>query len=343
MYPGVSSRSRGYLIALAILASTLVGCLTTLTAPQQNEASRTADGGRARLVTSDLLAAGESVRESLAAAIQSQKTAHEVILRLDPDVVGTAASTLNGHPVVVALTRRTIPGLPARAAGLGLAQLVVGDVRAAGYYCGTSAGPSTQCSSGTLGAIVTDGVRNYWLSNWHVFVRTTGTVGTSILSPGRADAGCGYPPVVGNVSRFVPVRFDGSTNTVDCAIARIAPGITVSAIEAAGPNSFKPAAQTCLASIGLAVKKVGRTTGYTTGKVTAVNASLTVNYLGIGGAKFSGLVIFSHMSESGDSGSLIVSSAANLPVALLFADSPTTTVGCPINAVYQAIGAHIAN
>ena len=337
----IVSRSSARMIALVIMASTLVGCLTRSTEPKV--ADGTVTGGFARLVTSDMLSAGESVRDSLAEAIRSQNAAHNSILGLGPDIVGTAASTLRGRPVVVALTRRAVARLPARAAGLELAQLVVGDVQASSYYCGTSTGPSTECSAGTLGAIVTDGTRNYWLSNWHVFVRTTGAVGTSILSPGRADAACGSPPVVGSVSRFVPVRFDGSYNTVDCAIARISTGTSVSAIEAAGANSFKPSAQTCPASIGLAVKKVGRSTGLTTGKVTAVNAALTVGYSGIGGARFAGVVIFSHMSEAGDSGSLIVSSAANLPVALLFASSSTISVGCPINAVYQAIGAHIAN
>jgi hypothetical protein len=338
--------SRSLPLRAALLLGAVVlgwGCSNSVTAPDP-AASSAVSVSFAPLVTSEQLDASEDASgDSIAVAVRDQATVEPALKRHSREVVGTAASTFKGHPVVLALTRRPMRALPERVAGRRVMELVVGEVTAQAFYCGTSTGRANMCNAGTLGAIVTDGTRNYWLSNWHVFVRNAGVVGDAINAPGRVDVGCGTSNLVGNVSRFTPVRFDGSYNTMDCAIARIVPGTSVSAIQSAGANSFVASATTKPATIGLAVKKVGRTTKLTTGKVTAVNASLPVAYGGIGSANFRGVIIFSRMSEEGDSGSLICTQSGNNPVALLFAGSPTTSVGCPIGTVFSAMGAHIAN
>ncbi len=285
---------------------------------------------------------GPEVPEAQLAAIANvQEAALKELQGQSHEVVGTAVSMYNGKPVLVALTRSHSRGIPRVSRGADVVELVVGDVRAQSYCCGTSTSRADECASGTLGAIVTDGIRSYWLSNWHVFVHPQGKVGDNVCSPGRYYASCGATPVIGTVSRFTPIRFDGSANTVDCAIARIIPGTNVSRLEAAGSNSFVPSGHVVAPSVNMAVKKVGGTTGFTTGTIVAVNATLSVSYRGIGTAKFTGVILTSAMSQEGDSGSLICQRSTNYPVALLFAGSSSVSVGGPIGTVFTAIGAHI--
>lgn len=337
--PHRALQSAVVIVGLAALFSW--GCSRSVTGPD-SASPAPGQGSFARIVTTEQLDAISSTDDdSVAATLRDQAGVELSLRRSAPELLGTATSTFEGRPVVLALTRTPIGALPGRVARREVMQLVVGDVTAQAFYCGTSTGRADECSAGTLGAIVTDGIRNYWLSNWHVFMRPTGKVGDAINSPGRVDVRCGSSNLVGTVSRFTSLRFDGSTNTVDCAIARIIPGTSVSRVQAAGTNSFVPSATTRTATVGMAVKKVGRITGFTTGKVIAVNASLAVAYGGLGSANFKGVVLFSRMSESGDSGALICSQSGNNPVALLFAGSSTTSVGCPIGAVLTAVGARI--
>ena len=86
------------------------------------------------------------------------------------------------------------------------------------------------------------------------------------------------------------------------------------------------------------VTKSGRTTEVTTGVVEAVNATVRVSYgPQCGTARFVQQVTFSNMSDSGDSGSVILESQTLKPVALLFAGSEKNTVGNPFAAVVEAL------
>jgi hypothetical protein len=334
-------------LALFVALAALASCSRSdrITGPAE---SRTPSGqvaqrssGEAVTARASELAMAPARAQGLDRALAAQDEVSRSLIGVHGDVVGTAVSIYQGEPVVLALTRRATSGVPATIAGVRVVQYVVDDLHAQAYYCGTSTSRTDQCAAGTLGAIVTDGVRNYWLSNWHVFVESAGAVGDAVDSPGRVDAGCSTTPVVGAVSRFTAVRFDGSANTVDCAIAKITAS-SVSAIESAGSRSFLPSAQVVAPAVGQTLKKVGRTTGFTTGTVVGVNATVYVKY-GTRVAKFVNCVITGSMSQPGDSGSLMCTASGNNPVALLFAGSSTTSVGCPIGAVFSAMGAHIAN
>lgn len=330
------------LVAGTFVALLVAGCSKSPVAPAGTSA--TAKPGYAPLLRLDRFDAdGVALQDSLDVAVRFQQACQTRIEKQHPDVVGTAASVLDGRPVVLALTRKSVGVLPGLIDGHRVVEVVVGEPQAQAYYAGTSFGRASDCGKGTAGAIVTDGVRNYWLSNWHVFVRQTGVVGSPIVSPARYDVFCGTSTTVANVSKFVPVKFDGSINTVDCAIARIALGTQVSAIQAAGANSYLAKATPVAPLVGMPVKKVGATTGFTTGTIRAVNVTLDVKYDGIGWARFAGLVMFSPMCSPGDSGSLICTQTGNNPVALLFAGDPTATYGCPIGSVFTAMGARIAN
>ena len=92
--------------------------------------------------------------------------------------------------------------------------------------------------------------------------------------------------------------------------------------------------------LGMNIRKMGRTTAFTTGQITLLNATVTVNYMTIAGprsARFTGQVISTPMSKGGDSGSLIVHGESNNAVGLLFAGSDRATIFTPINTVMSAL------
>jgi hypothetical protein len=76
------------------------------------------------------------------------------------------------------------------------------------------------------------------------------------------------------------------------------------------------------------VQKTGRTTGHTTGKIIAIDATVTVNYgssLKKKLAKFCKQIITTDMSEPGDSGSAGLTKDAKV-FGLLFAGSDKQTI-----------------
>jgi Peptidase family S64 len=198
------------------------------------------------------------------------------------------------------------------------------------------------CCSGTLGALVTDGTTSYVLSNNHVLgLSGQARTGDDISQPGLIDNGCQIPPIVAD---FTVAPQLGPSN-VDAAIAQLRPG-------AMDPNGViedigVPSSVVRAPSVGLSVAKSGRTTGFTTGTISSINTSVSVQYQrGCGSGKkfvvsYTNQVVIgsSTFSAGGDSGSLIVTNDANHnPVALLFAGSSTTTIGNPIGEVLARVG-----
>ena len=122
------------------------------------------------------------------------------------------------------------------------------------------------------------------------------------------------------------------SNEVDCALAKpIDPTKFTGEILGIGQvHGTKPAA------LGMSVRKSGRTTGYTTGTITLLNATVNVAY-GSRTARFSGQIITTPMSQGGDSGSLLVDGSSNVAVGLLFAGSDQSTIFNPIDAVLSAL------
>lgn len=173
--------------------------------------------------------------------------------------------------------------------------------------------------------------RYYILSNNHVIANSNNAnLGDPIIQPGRVDGGRVPQDVIGRLSRFVPISFPQPgqaprCNYVDAAIAQVPFHLLDRDIYWNGyPSSlFKAAAP------GMIVKKTGRTTDFTTGRVTAINATVNVNYGGGRIAKFCRQIVTTDMSAGGDSGSLVLDTD-NEPVGLLFAGSSTATILNPI-------------
>lgn len=125
-------------------------------------------------------------------------------------------------------------------------------------------------------------------------------------------------------------------NRVDCALARpIDPAMFSDDIRSIGMVSgTKPPA------LNMRVRKTGRTTEYTEGNITLLNATVNVTYNTIAGprtARFVGQVITQPMSQGGDSGSLIVDAAENRAVGLLYAGSSLATIFTPIDEVLRIL------
>jgi hypothetical protein len=204
------------------------------------------------------------------------------------------------------------------------------------------------CCSGTLGALVTDGQKQYILSNTHVFAGDavnggngkTATVGDDINQSGLIDVGCKVIPtdMVADLSDWAAF---GQFN-IDAGIAQVRSGQVRSdgSILEIGPL----ANTTAQAFVGQAVKKSGRTTGFTRGSVSGLNATINVGYTDecAGNSftvRYTGQIIVgnngSRFLNSGDSGSVMVEDVAVNPraVGLLYAGSSSIAIANPINDV----------
>ena len=204
------------------------------------------------------------------------------------------------------------------------------------------------CCSGTLGALVTNGQRQFILSNTHVFAGDSAiggngkvaSVGDDINQSGLIDVGC---QVIANdmVADLTDWARFGQDN-VDAAIAEVRTG----AVRPDGAilQIGTIADTTADAFVGQAVKKSGRTTGFTRSAVSSLNATINVGYTDeCAGQSFTvrytNQILInnkgSRFLNSGDSGSLMVEDVAVNPraVGLLYAGSSSIAVANPIGEV----------
>jgi len=226
-------------------------------------------------------------------------------------------------------------------------------------------------TAGTLGVVVRDktsGARLI-LSNNHVLANSNdANLGDAILQPGPADGGQLSSDQIAVLERFEPIVFSSSpgtcgiagsfaelgnaiakvlasshrlqvvrqqaaTNLIDAALARpLNDADVLNDIIDIGPvtGTVPPA-------LGMAVRKSGRTTGYTTGTINTMDAAVDVSYGTGRTARFEGQLVAGAMSQGGDSGSLVLEGSSNNAVGLLFAGSNSTTIFSPIQAVLSIL------
>ncbi len=210
----------------------------------------------------------------------------------------------------------------------------------------------TRSTAGTIGAVVTDGVDRFALSNWHVYVPGgEGRIGDVLLQPGPVDGGAAPADQIGTLADFEPVVLSPfADNRIDAALARTDDVLARTPEDGYG----SPRTRTLRARPGLGVQKYGRTTGLTRGRVEAINTSINVSYGSAGAqvARFNGqIIVCCGFSAGGDSGSLIVAHDVGeegeagaddrRPVALLFAGDGTRTIANPIDPVLARFGVTI--
>ena len=265
---------------------------------------------------------------------------------------GVVPESLEGVPVVVVRVTGEISAMPSHTAGKGSSSSV-GTINPKSFFqrpvpIGISTGNANECSAGTIGARVKDINGNvYALSNNHVYaLENTASIGSIVLQPGRYDSNCVYNPnnSIGTLYAYEPIKFDGSNNEIDAAIALTTTGALGNSTPSNGYGT--PSSTTIAASVGLPVQKYGRTTSLTRGSINAINATVKVGY-GSGTAIFVGqIIVYSSKPfiKAGDSGSLLVSDdTSRKPVGLLFAGTSDGKWGIanPIDKVLARFGVRI--
>ncbi|MEW6303438.1 MAG: hypothetical protein AB1705_08210 [Verrucomicrobiota bacterium] len=221
--------------------------------------------------------------------------------------------------------------------------------------CGSSCAPSGQNYAGTFGTLLMAGGRMLALSNNHVFAACNHTpVGMPILAPSTMDARPGRraPTEICRHEQIVELRSGDpmlvQVMQLDAAIAQVPDPTLVTSWQ--GDNTgFDTPANVASPAAGLRVKKVGRTTGLTTGTVEAFVPTPWI--LPYKSGKFAATVWFTDtwtvlgdgsdpFALPGDSGSLVVSEDGNAAVGLLFAVNNKGQYGIimPIEQVLAAFG-----
>jgi hypothetical protein len=271
-------------------------------------------------------------------------------------VVGTGTGlSADGKPVIkvfIAGTRDIVAKIADNLEGVPVEVEETGPITAlslTGRYrpvpIGVSVGNNLECAAGTIGCVIYKGSQKYILSNNHVLARENkAVIGEDIVQPGRYDINCAdhlSTDKVADLSDFEPIKFDGTNNYIDAAIALYST-TDVTCATLAGFYGY-PGTTIVNPTVSLAVKKVGRTTELTTGTISSINVTVNVGY-STGTAKFTGCFMTTRkFTKSGDSGSLVVTNTtANSPVGLLFAGTNTgQAICCPITPVLTRFGATI--
>ncbi len=225
-------------------------------------------------------------------------------------------------------------------------------------------------TAGTLGCLVRRGEEIFILSNNHVLANVNaGQAGDAIIQPGQYDGGT-PADAIATLADYIPLDFGnhdagcsvakntakilnmmaqwlGSShrlqayqqtsggNLVDAALARPNnPDIfTPHIFEIGRPKGSRAA------HLGTSVKKSGRTTGLTEGRIQQIDVTTSVDYNGKT-ATFNGQMMAGGMSAPGDSGSAVLDDE-NFVVGLLFAGSGNSTLITPIEQVLTALNVEI--
>jgi hypothetical protein len=212
-----------------------------------------------------------------------------------------------------------------------------------------STGNYEDVSAGTIACRVIDSSNNnvYALSNTHVYApqgfdRQT-EIGDPVTQPGLYDvASHTYDASLklGTLTAYKPIDgFVLAFNDIDAAIALTDTNTLGKSTPVELGGYGEPNKVTFTAAVNMPVKKFGRTTQLTRGKITGINAFVSVGYADNWYAWFTGQIIVETTSAfilPGDSGSLMVTDDADCnPVGLLFAGNAdgTYSIANPIDAV----------
>lgn len=206
-------------------------------------------------------------------------------------------------------------------------------------------------SAGTLGAFVRVDGAVHVLSNHHVLMGSpTASLGDVVLQPGPADGGQDPADRIGTLAGFVPLEPGGQV-VADAAVARL------DDVEVEPTYPVGTVTTTADVLGAEEVEKIGRTTGVTRGRITAIELDDVVVGYGpeLGELSFDGQIEVEGLdatafSRGGDSGSLVYRTCDGAAVGLLFAGSETggdngqgLTYLNPIGPVLELLGAELVD
>ncbi|MGM0501928.1 MAG: hypothetical protein ACQERJ_05330 [Bacillota bacterium] len=226
-------------------------------------------------------------------------------------------------------------------------------------------------TAGTFGAVVKDNKteEKLILSNNHVLANISNgkdgkaKQGDRILQPGSYDGGTVDNDIIGYLERFIPIHNQSANycpfisgvervvgglssifnlpyrvkpvileNKVDCAVAKPKSEDLITE-EVLGLGVVNGVAE---AKLGMKVKKSGRTSGITTARIKAINATINVQLSEEETALFTDQIVTEPFSQPGDSGAVVLNSK-NQVVGLLFAGSQKSSVCNNIKNVIKAL------
>jgi hypothetical protein len=141
--------------------------------------------------------------------------------------------------------------------------------------------------------------------------------------------------LLGSSHRMMAFQEIPERNLVDAAIARPLSDDLVEKriLEIGVPKGTREV------TLGTRVKKSGRTTAFTTGRIIQIDVTSRVSYDG-GTAVFEDQLMAGAMSQGGDSGSAVLDEE-DFVIGLLFAGSDATTLINPIQFVLDALNVEI--
>jgi hypothetical protein len=181
-------------------------------------------------------------------------------------------------------------------------------------------------TAGTLGAFVVlrKGGQVRLLSNNHVLAdEDRGKKRDAILQPGSYDGGRTPQDRIGTLDRAVKLK-PRSANRVDAAIAALDGEVAYDPRTLRDVGMLKGLSKTPLEEVRL-VEKIGRTTGHTSGRVTAFELDNVVVAYDTGNFRFDDQIEVegteTAFSQGGDSGSLVFTAGERGALGLLFAGS----------------------
>jgi len=329
---------------------------------------------QAKLTQDTPFTANEPLLPAEADRARDVRIRHSPALMELPDVVGVGLTlSARNRPAILVLLRGQVAdgALPAHIEGVPVVRLITGRIHAmpspkvkppkpdketgiapSDYFprpvpIGISTGNIGECSSGTIGVRVVNSAGNVFaLSNNHVFaLGNEAPLGSPIVQPGVYDSEpiCyqNTENVIGTLEDYEQIKFLGEgTNLIDAAITATS---EASLGRSTPPDGYGTPASTpytlSTEDLLLPVQKYGRTTGLTRGAVEAVELRVKVSY-DTQIAQFTNQILVSSRKafiKAGDSGSLLVTTAGNQPVGLLFAGSTTGkyAIANPIDEVLE--------
>jgi hypothetical protein len=275
--------------------------------------------------------------------------------------VGVRSARVENELASLGLSKFRVPPkltVPPGPGGIGLAAppnvdipirtFEVGDIRALALINPTGPCPPgfsighPRMTAGTFGCLLTWSnapTHRYILSNNHVLAASNrGVVGDRIMQPGRDDGGT-LGGTNATLAGYVPLDYITS-NELDAAVALVEnPPNDLAEDWARLVTNLLPGGGTIQGTTapvnGMNVYKIGRSTEKTYGRVEEADVELvTANYgPGLGMLSFRNQIRTTGMATDGDSGAVLIETATNKAVGLLFSGSESATFFTPIDRV----------
>src|SRR5436190_3221507 len=349
------------------------GCNQPAPTAQQGSFSSTAAPGRGVVTPRPYKPDWSGQPAAIRAAIAVQDR-HTKDLMAIAGVIGTGVGSDEQRPeqavIEVFTSHDGVAGVPQFVEGIKTRIENIGAVHAFGrttwtskyrgpIYCGVSTGNNNECASGSIGALVTTSLTGnttgnsgaitvysgaasstgYLLSNNHVFAReNAATSSEQEDQPGRYDNNCNAGNGVASLYAWTFIS-STSNNLYDAALAACSSSESWTPSMWNGSNGalYKPTNSVVTPSVGLSVKKVGRTSGYTTGSISGINVTITVGYSGFNATFVNQIYVRGQFIKSGDSGSMMCDANGD-PVRLNFAGSNTASVANPMRPIDNELG-----